>query len=96
MTTETFEYAIKKDVRNNPIVRELDSERHREMWSGMAIGVFLVAAAVTLVAVPPSLVLDRRRRRMLGDEPPPDDSGAPEPDGPGIRPDTGEPAHAPG
>ena len=42
MNGDTFEYAIKKDVRNNPIVRELDSERHREMWSGMAIGVFLV------------------------------------------------------
>jgi cell division protein FtsL len=42
MNGDTFEYAIKKDVRNNPIVRELDSERHREMWGGMAIGVFLV------------------------------------------------------
>ena len=29
MTTETFEYAIKKDVRNNPIVREIDRERNR-------------------------------------------------------------------
>jgi cell division protein FtsL len=43
MNGDTFEYAIKKDVRNNPIVREVDSERHRELWSGMAIGVFLVA-----------------------------------------------------
>jgi cell division protein FtsL len=42
MNGDTFEYAIKKDVRNNPIVRELDSERHREMWSAMALGVFLV------------------------------------------------------
>jgi len=42
MTGETFEYAIKKDVRNNPIVRELDSERHREMWRGAVLGVFLV------------------------------------------------------
>ena len=25
MTGETFEYAIKKDVRNNPIVREVDA-----------------------------------------------------------------------
>ena len=32
MTGESFEYAIKKDVRNNPIVREVDEERHREMW----------------------------------------------------------------
>ena len=38
-----FEYAIRKDVRNNPIVREVDRERHREMWRSMAVGVFLVA-----------------------------------------------------
>jgi cell division protein FtsL len=42
MTAETFEYAIKKDVRNNPIVREIDRERHREMWRSTLIGVFLV------------------------------------------------------
>ena len=39
---EPFEYAIKKDVRNNPIVREVDRERHREMWRSTMIGVFLV------------------------------------------------------
>jgi cell division protein FtsL len=42
MTAETFEYAIKKDVRNNPIVREVDRERNREMWKSAGIGVFLV------------------------------------------------------
>ena len=42
MTGESFEWAIKKDVRNNPIVREVDSERHREMWQSASIGVFLV------------------------------------------------------
>lgn len=40
---DTFEYAIKKDVRNNPIVREIDRDRYREMWRSTAIGVFLVA-----------------------------------------------------
>lgn len=40
---ETFEYAIKKDVRNNPIVRELDRERQREMFRSAAIGVLLVS-----------------------------------------------------
>ena len=43
MNAETFEYAIKKDVRNNPIVREVDRERNREMVRAVAIGVFLVA-----------------------------------------------------
>jgi cell division protein FtsL len=37
-----FEYAIKKDVRNNPIVRELDSERQRQLWKSLAIGGLLV------------------------------------------------------
>ena len=43
MTGDAFEYSIKKDVRNNPIVREVDSERHREMWRSTVIGLFLVA-----------------------------------------------------
>src|SRR3712207_1468929 len=42
MTGEPFEYAIKKDVRNNPIVREIDRERQAEMWRSAATGVFLV------------------------------------------------------
>jgi cell division protein FtsL len=42
MTVDPFEYGIKKDVRNNPIVREIDRERHREMWRSTGIGVFLV------------------------------------------------------
>ena len=46
MTGESFEYAIKKDVRNNPIVREVDRERHREMWRSVTVGVFLVAVLV--------------------------------------------------
>jgi cell division protein FtsL len=37
-----FEYAIKKDVRNNPIVRELDEERQRELWRTTGIGTVLV------------------------------------------------------
>ena len=40
---ETFEYAIRKDVRNNPIVREVDRERQHEMYRSIVIGVFLVA-----------------------------------------------------
>jgi len=40
--TETFEYAIRKDVRNNPIVREVDEERHKQLWQSVGIGVVLV------------------------------------------------------
>ena len=39
---DSFEYAIRKDVRNNPIVREVDEERHRELWQSVGIGVVLV------------------------------------------------------
>jgi cell division protein FtsL len=38
-----FEYAIKKDIRNNPIIREVDEAQKRELWRSVGIGVFLVA-----------------------------------------------------
>ena len=41
---ESFEYAIKKDVRNNPIVREVDQDRQRELWKSVAIASLLVLA----------------------------------------------------
>jgi cell division protein FtsL len=37
-----FEYAIKMDVRNNPIVREVDEARQRQLWRSAAIGAVLV------------------------------------------------------
>ena len=43
MTTMDFEYAVKKDIRNNPIVREVDEAQKRELWRSVGIGVFLVA-----------------------------------------------------
>ena len=39
---EPFEYAIRKDVRNNPIVREIDRARQRELWKSVGIAGFLV------------------------------------------------------
>jgi cell division protein FtsL len=40
---EAFEYAIRKDVRNNPIVREIDNARHRKLWKTIAVaGLFVV------------------------------------------------------
>jgi len=41
-----FEYAIKMDVRNNPIVREIDQSRQRELWRWVAIGVCLVVVVL--------------------------------------------------
>src|SRR2546428_2796003 len=39
---EAFEYAIKKDVRNNPIGREVDEARQRELWKWGGVTGFLV------------------------------------------------------
>jgi len=39
---EAFEYAIKKDVRNNPIVRQVDAARHRELWKSVAVAAAFV------------------------------------------------------
>jgi len=43
---ETFEYDIKKDVRNNPVVREVDQRRQRELWRSVLIGGCLVLVAL--------------------------------------------------
>jgi cell division protein FtsL len=39
---EAFDYAIKKDVRNNPIVREVDKTRQRELWKTGVVAMLLV------------------------------------------------------
>ena len=39
---EAFEYAVKKDVRNNPIVREMDQARQRELWPLVGVACFVV------------------------------------------------------
>ena len=50
---EPFEYAIKKDVRNNPIIRVVDVEAQRDMWRNVTVGVFVVVAALAPVLAPP-------------------------------------------
>ena len=43
MSGADFEYALKKDVRNNPIVREVDEARQRQIRRSLWIGGLLVA-----------------------------------------------------
>jgi cell division protein FtsL len=43
---EGFEYAVRKDVRNNPIVREVDSERQAEMWKTLGLASLVVIAVM--------------------------------------------------
>ncbi|HTI37916.1 MAG TPA: cell division protein FtsL [Vicinamibacterales bacterium] len=42
MSGMDFEYAIKKDIRNNPIVREVDEARQKQLWRSAAIAIVLV------------------------------------------------------
>src|SRR5689334_10715115 len=43
---EAFEYAIRKDVRNNPIIREVDHARQQEQWKWVGVAAMLAAAAL--------------------------------------------------
>ena len=47
MSSVDFEYAIKTDVRNNPIVREVDAARQRQLWRSLAVGCVLVAVVLS-------------------------------------------------
>ena len=49
MSGMEFEYAIKKDVRNNPIVREVDEARLRQLWK--TAGILGVLVVVVLFSV---------------------------------------------
>ena len=46
MSGVDFEYAIKKDVRNNPIVREVDAARQRQIWRSLWVGGLLVVVVL--------------------------------------------------
>lgn len=46
--TNDLEFAIKQDIRNNPVVREVDLDQKREFmrmlgWAALAIGVLIFA-----------------------------------------------------
>lgn len=46
MSAMDFEYAIKKDVRNNPIVREVDEARQRALLRSTIVGALLVVVVL--------------------------------------------------
>ena len=43
MSRLDVEYDIRRDIRNNPIEREIDRVRQRELWRSGVVGVCLVA-----------------------------------------------------
>ena len=46
MSSVDFEYAIKKDVRNNPIIREVDQARQKQLWRSLTTGGVLVVVVL--------------------------------------------------
>jgi hypothetical protein len=68
-TPDAYRQFIPASLRDRPL-RDGQVVEALETWAAgeaarIMVGIFLVAAVVTAVAIPPSLVLDRRRRRML-------------------------------
>src|SRR5260370_39200751 len=74
MSGMDFEYAIKKDIRNNPIVREVDEARQRQLWRTMGSGLFLVVVLLFSAwqhfgMLRPGYQVERRRQeRAAADE----------------------------
>ena len=46
MRVMDFEYAVRKDVRNNPIVREVDEARQQQLWRSARMGAVLVVVVL--------------------------------------------------
>lgn len=68
-----FEYGIKKDIRNNPIVREIDEDRQRQLWRTAGIGAVLVlvllfSAWQTFELVKHGYVVQRLERDRASEE----------------------------
>jgi hypothetical protein len=74
MSDLDFEYAIRQDVKNNPIVREVDRARVAEMWRWAAVlaglGAVLVFSAWQHFQVLRYgyLIEDMRKQRVLEEE----------------------------
>ena len=70
---EAFEYAVKKDVRNNPIVREVDEARQRELWkwvgiAGLLVGVLLFSAWQHFELLRHGYQLEQLKKEQLAEE----------------------------
>ena len=68
-----FEYGIKKDIKNNPIVREIDEERQRQLWRTAGIGAVLVVVLLfsawqTFELVRHGYVIQRLERERANEE----------------------------
>jgi len=46
MKSGDFEYAVRKDIRNNPVVREVDGARQRELSRWLGVGALLLGVVL--------------------------------------------------
>ena len=56
MSSIDLEFAIKQDIRNNPVVREVDADQKREflrvlLWAGVMVAMLMVALAPKFTSV---------------------------------------------
>ena len=68
-----LEYAIKQDIRNNPVVREVDREQKREflrtlVWAGCAVGMLMFAFAPRANLVATGYELEDRRAELAQEQ----------------------------
>ena len=68
-----LEYAIKKDIRNNPVIRELDTRERREIrrtiWLGvLSVGLLLFAAWQNQKMVQHGMDVERWRSELAFEE----------------------------
>ncbi len=83
-TDSAYKQYIPAELQDRPL-KDGQVVEALEQWAAgeaarIMVGVFLVAAAVTAVAIPPALMLDRRKRMLGGAGSDPVPSGAPDPD----------------
>jgi len=64
-----LEYAIKQDIRNNPVVREVDTEQKREFlrvlgWAAVVVAMLLVALAPRFTSVSTGYEVEKLRDEL--------------------------------
>jgi MFS family permease len=84
-TPDAYQQYVPESLQGRPLKDPLVVEALEAWAAGEAarimVGIFLVAAGVTAIAVPPALLLDRRRRMLGSGQPVPIPDGAPGADG---------------
>jgi cell division protein FtsL len=73
MNERDFEYAVRADVRNNPVVREVDRQRQRELWWWAAVGSVLVVVLLFTALQQFNLIrygyeIERMQRQRVAEE----------------------------